>query len=230
MADTDNRFNALHDHSKGEGLSRSDKAYSGFVTKLRWILPISAVVIVTILMIWPKIQIEISQNRFAPAPVDRAALEKAAAENRLANAKFSSIDGKGRPFSITAAEAVQDSKTPDNVILQTPSGTLKMNGDVTMTANAKGGIYQQEKQVLELNENVVLTRSDGTTLQTQTMLIDLATSNVSASTPVEIDGPQGHLTAQSMTMTNGGATTIFKGPVKLILKTGNSINPKGGTQ
>jgi len=228
MADTDNRFNALKDHRKGEGLSLSDKAYSGFVAKLRWILPIAAIAIVTALMIWPKIQIEISQNRFAPAPVDRAALEKAAAENRLANAKFSSIDGKGRPFSIVAAEAIQDSKTPDNVILQTPSGTLKMSDDVTMTADAKGGLYQQEKQVLELNENVVLTRSDGTVMRTQTMLINLATSDASALAPVEIEGPQGHLTAQSMTMTGGGASTIFKGPVKLILQTGNSINPKGG--
>lgn len=227
MAEEKPRLEALRDRRQTIRISFADRAYTAIIRKLRWVLPIAALGILAALLIWPKIELEISEKRFAPTKVDKAILEKAATENRLANANFSSVDAKGRPFSIRAVEAVQDTKNPDNVNLKTPSGTLKIDDTTDMTADALKGIYQQKDQILTLNENVVLTRSDGTVMKTAQMVINLMTNDASTDVPVTITGPQGQLEAKAMTMKNSGAVTIFKGPAKLILTPKNSIDPKG---
>lgn len=221
------RLGALDSRGQGSELSFADRAYSAIVKKLRWVLPVSAACIVMALMIWPKFQTEISQKRFAPSRIDKVALEKAATENRLSNAKFSSLDAKGRPFSIVSSEAVQETKDPDTIQLSAPSGTLRINETETMTAQAKTGTYRQAKQHLTLNDDVVVSRSDGLTMKTAILYVDLMTSDANTDAPVDISGPQGHLTAQGMTMTGGGLKTLFPGPAKLILNPGNTIDPKG---
>ncbi|NBX66300.1 MAG: LPS export ABC transporter periplasmic protein LptC [Proteobacteria bacterium] len=223
------RLEALRDRRQTVRISLADRAYTAVIRKLRWILPVAALGILAALLVWPKIEMEISEKRFAPTKVDRATLEKAATENRLANAKFSSVDAKGRPFNIRAVEAVQDSKNPDNVNLKTPSGTLKISETIDMTADAKTGVYEQKEQILTLNQDVVLTRTDGTVMKTSVMTVNLMTNDASTDVPVTISGPQGHLEAMAMTMKNSGALTIFKGPAKLVLTPKNSIDPKGST-
>lgn len=227
MSEEKPRLEALRDRRQTVRISFADRAYTAVIRKLRWILPVVAFAILGILMVWPKIETELSEKRFAPTKVDKATLEKAATENRLANANFSSTDAKGRPFSIRAVEAVQDSKNPDNVNLTTPSGTLKINDTTDMQADALSGTYQQKEQILTLNEDVVLTRSDGTVMKTTQMVVNLMTNDASTDRPVTIEGPDGRLEAKAMTMKDSGAVTIFKGPAKLVLISRNSIDPKG---
>lgn len=227
MAEQNPRLEALRDRRQTVRISLADRAYTAVIRKLRWILPMAALGILAALLVWPKIEMEISEKRFAPTKVDRATLEKAATENRLANAKFSSVDAKGRPFSIIATEAVQDTKNPDNVNLKTPSGKLKISDEVDMDAEAKSGVYQQKEQILTLTEDVVLTRSDGTVMKTAEMVVNLMTNDARTEVPVQIVGPQGQLEAQGMDMKNSGALTVFKGPAKLVLTPKNSIDPKG---
>jgi lipopolysaccharide export system protein LptC len=221
------RFDALEDRRRSVRIPSRHHVYSSLVNRLRWVLPVLVLGIVAALMIWPKIQVEIAERRFAPSPIDRAALERAATENRLLNANFSSIDAKGRPFTLTASEAVQKNNDPDLVVLQKPRGTLKSSDTETMTGEAERGLYAQGKQHLTLTENVVLTRSDGTTMKTEKLFVNMATNDARTDVPVVIEGPQGKLTAQGMDMKNGGASTIFTGPAKLILNSNKSIDPAG---
>lgn len=220
----DQRLSALHDRRKTVRIASSAHLHSAFVSRLRWVLPVAALGIVAVLMIWPKIRVEIADRRFAPSTIDRAALEQAATENRLLNANFSSVDSQGRPITITSSEAVQENNNPDVILLQNPSGTLKTDEGL-MTAQARHGIYAQAKQHLTLNDDVVLARPDGTTLKTQTLFVELGTYDARTDVPVVIDGPQGKLTAQGMTTSNGGDVTVFSGPAKLILNSKSSIDP-----
>jgi len=214
---SDQRLGALDDRRRNVRMSTMDRTYSSFVKKLRWILPVFAAIILGMLMVWPKIEMEISERRFAPSTLDKAALQQAATENRLLNADFSSTDSSGRPFTLLATEALQQNENPDAIILQNPNGSLKTSETETLNATSKHGLYAQAAQHLTLNEDVVLTRSDGTTMKTETLFVDLKTQDSKTDAPVVIDGPQGHLTAQGMDMKSGGAVTIFTGPAKLIL-------------
>lgn len=219
------RLGALDDRRRSVRFAPRDQSHSNRVTRLRLLLPLAAVAIIAVLMIWPKIEAEISERRLAPSKLDKAALQQAATQNRLLSANFSSVDSKGRPFTITSEEAVQQTDNPDNVQLKSPKGTVQLDETDTLEAKSVSGLYAQGEQHLTLNENVVITRSDGTTLKTQKLFVNLKTNESSTDVPVVIDGPQGHLTAAGMVVKNGGAVTVFPGPAKLILNTGGSIDP-----
>lgn len=224
------RLEALDDRRRNVRIAPRDRKHSTYVSRLRWVLPAVVLGMVGMLMIWPKIQIEISERRFAPSKLDKAALEAAATQNKLLNANFSSVDSKGRPFTLTATEAVQDNNNPDNITLQSPHGTLKISDTDTMTAQSLTGLYAQGEQHLTLIDDVVLTRSDGTTMNTEKLFVNLKTNDSHTDQPVVIDGPQGHLTAKGMDVKEDGAVTIFPGPAKLIINnTKSSIDPKGNS-
>jgi lipopolysaccharide export system protein LptC len=224
------RLDALQNTNDSAKFSIATRAYSAFVKKLRIALPVSVLVIVTILLIWPKIEIELSQQRFAPVKTDTATLEKAARENRLSDAKFSSVDAKGRPFTISAAQAFQDNTNSDVVQLTTPQGSIQTSDTQDMQAKAATGVYLQKDQILELRDDVVITRSDGTIIKTATLKIDLKLNDLSTQSAITITSPQGDLQAANMTSKNNGAVTIFGGPVRLELKPKNSIHMQGGAR
>lgn len=215
--DAPSRLTALDDRRRNVRMSMGDRTYSAFVKRLRLFLPFMAIGIVAALLIWPKIEMEISERRFAPSQLDKNALQQAATENRLLNANFSSTDSKGRPFSLVATEAIQENATPDQIVLQNPNGKMQISDTETMTAVSKNGIYAQEAQHLTLNDDVVLTRSDGTTMKTQTLFVDIKSNDTKTDVPVVIEGPDGKLTAQGMFTQKGGMLTTFVGPAKLIL-------------
>ena len=89
MADTSpekGRLEALDDRRRNVRIAPRDRRHSAYVSRLRWALPFLVLFIVAMLMIWPKIQMEISERRFAPSKLDKAALEAAATQNKLLSA------------------------------------------------------------------------------------------------------------------------------------------------
>ena len=220
------RLRALDPASGVVRLSLTDRAYSAIVKKLRWVLPVAAMGIVASLMLWPRLQDEFARNRFEPAKVDRADIEKAATENTLKDAMFSSVDSKGRPFSIIADEARSDAQNPDLILLARPRGSLKLDSGLSMSTRAATGTYAQKNQVLDLAGKVEVQRSDGTIMKSDTLQVDLMSNDAQTQTPVSVTGPDGTLDATGMKTSNGGANVVFTGPAKLVLKTGSTINPK----
>jgi len=227
-ADIPERLGALHDRRTTVRLSTREQAYSGIVKKLRWALPVVALGILLILMVWPRIQIELENLRFKAAPIDKKILEQAATENRLLNADFSTVDSKGRPFHILADQAIQMNSDPDKVQMVNPNGTLKISDTETMTLRGDTGSFLQDKQFLTLNNHVVMTRSDGTVMKTELLHMDLAGNNAQTDQPVTIDSPQGQLWARGMTTKDAGRYTVFTGPAKLIINT-DTPKKKAGT-
>lgn len=224
------RLKALDDHGRATQLTVADRLYSGLIKKLRWALPILALLIVALLLIWPKIENELTLRRFAAPKIDQAVIERATAENRLENAKFSSVDAKGRPFTINSKTAVQDNINPDIIHLESPAGIIRQANGENIKATAERGTYRQKDQILDLESAVVVAQSDGTVMETAVMTVNLSTNDIYTDTPVTIDGPQGRIEAKGMDIRNDGLTTVFKGPAKLVINTGKTINPRGAPQ
>jgi len=220
------RLTALHDRRTVVRMSSREIAYSGIVRKLRWTLPMLALGILLILMVWPRIQVEIENIRFKVAPIDQKILEQAATETRLLNADFSSVDSEGRPFRILADQAIQQNNDPSKVQMINPNGTLKSDATDSITLRGDRGLFEQDKQYLTLNDNVVMTRSDGSVMNTSVLYMDLKSNEAHTDRPVTIDSPQGRLWAQGMETTGGGALTVFTGPAKVIFNT-NPMNKSG---
>jgi LPS export ABC transporter protein LptC len=145
----------------------------------------------------------------------------------LLNADFSSVDSEGRPFRILADQAIQQNNNPDKIQMVKPNGTLKNSEKESISLKGDIGLFEQDKQFLTLNDNVVMTRSDGTVLNTSVLYMNLADSSAQTDQPLTIEGPQGKIWANGMTTTGGGAKTVFTGPAKLIVN--STTTPKGGS-
>ena len=133
------------------------------------------------------------------------------------------MDEKGQPFKITAEKATQDSTNENSdMLLVNPSGKMDLKSGENVTLSAKKGNYKQLDQYLDLNDNVVLTHSNGYRLTANTLHIDLEKNKAWSNEAVRVTGPEGEIDATGMEATSENETLIFKGPAKMLLKLDNN--------
>ena len=75
----------------------------------------------------------------------------------------------------------------------------------------------QKSNQLDLWQDVVLYRDDGTTLTTSSASIDVKAGAAAGSEPVHVEGPWGTLDAQGFTVIEQGAAIQFLGPAQAVL-------------
>lgn len=191
----------------------SVKPYSAFVRLLKLVLPIFAIGIVLLLVLWPQL------TAIKTEPLGKAdikALQEAKTENRLLKPVFNTQDDKNRPITITADEAIQVRTKKHIVELIKPSATLKED-DGAMVLNADHGQYDQSKKIISLQNNVSVTNEDGTILETQSLTMDIANGTAQSHAPAKLTLPNGVIEGQKIRIENNGQKTIFEGPAKAIL-------------
>jgi lipopolysaccharide export system protein LptC len=193
---------------RGGSLSRT---YSRVVGVLKYGLPVVALMIVALVVLWPELhpaQVDIS------SPAERAA----AASGEIQNPRYSGVDEAARPYTVwaTLAKQVQDQMFD----LNRPKGELKLPSGLLMTLDAQAGKLDRSTKSVHLSGNVTLRRSDGTTLVTDAADIDLAGKGARSSTPVTAEGPFGTLSAGGFKVEQQGDVIIFTGPTRLLLKPG----------
>jgi lipopolysaccharide export system protein LptC len=189
-------------------------AYSSFIRVLKIFLPLAALGVIGILLVWPQLQ------KIAESPLgqlDIQALQQAETENRLLQPVFNTQDDKGRPVTITAEEAVQKKSNENLIELNKPSAILK-GDDRDTTLNAEQGAFDQKNNVIILNTNVVIQDSQNNVLQTQSLTADITNNNVSSNEPTTLTTPQGKIEGQGIIIENNGTKTIFKGPAKAVIQ------------
>lgn len=191
-------------------------AYSKVVRKLRLILPLVAVAIVVMLFTWTILDdtAEISEN-----PKDKGAEQT---RNELLEARFESRDEAGRPYTITAARALQgkpelgqDEKT---IYLDKPSGQMALEQGQTLGLTAQEGTYDQDAGALDLQGGVALNTTDGYEMRTDKVMISLNDSTARSDTPLEGKGPAGSVEAKGFSADNEKGLLVLKGPARLIIK------------
>jgi lipopolysaccharide export system protein LptC len=187
----------------------------------KWILPIVALVLLSALAMWPEVAAieggarDMVKN-FSAADVSAA---------RVTGAQYHSVDQHGRPYTLTAATAVQDG--PERINLTTPKGDITLENGTWMMVKAKQGVFIQHKNLLDLSHDVTLYRDDGTTLLTQSASLDLVRGAAAGAESVHAEGPFGTLDAQGgFTATDKGTSIEFAGPAKLVLNGATAAAPK----
>lgn len=213
------RLNAL---SRGERDTKVNHAYSKFVRSMRIVLPLVAVAMTAIVLTW-----EDAGRRVEPLKKEVVAPQSENIENELLKPVFNSVDDKNQPFSVTADRATQDRINPDILNLEQPKAELSMNDGSKINADATIGLYQQKEQKLNLEGAVHLIHSDGYTLTTEELRVDLITQKAFSGLDVFVEGPAG--TIQSTGLEGDAATgnLVFTGPAKVVL---NSADIKLGPQ
>ena len=176
------------------------------------LLPLGALGLLSLVVLWPEFE-----NAHDPARVSYrlATGTDAASQGSMTKAHYRGIDDTGRPYTLTAEQAVQTDA--DTVVLTKPAGDMTMKGGSWLMVQSRAGLYHAKTQHLDLNDHVTLYRDDGTTMRTSSALVDMKAGTADGHEKVNADGPFGTLDASGFAMTDRGTQLHFTGPAKLVL-------------
>ena len=189
------------------------KRYTRFVGLMRLLLPISAIVLATTVVVWPYFNVTDTGT-----VVDIATLNLPSEDRpTMANARFLGTDNKGQPFTVTAATAWQEQGYDELIYMEDLQGDMMLDSGMWATIYADRGIYDQVGQLLVVESNVNVFTDEGYELHSDYALIDLDQGIAEGHMPMNGQGPAGLIDAQGFRITDNGDKLFFEGRVYLTL-------------
>ena len=190
-----------------------------WLTKM--LLPVVALALLATIALWPEInrakEHAILGFRSMTGEIDGA---------RLTNARYRGVDETNRPYTITADIARQE--TSERVELTSPAADVTERDGSWMMVKARHGTYMQRLDQLDLQNDVVLYRDDGLTMETASAAIDLRNGAAASGVTVHAEGPFGTLDAEGFMLVDKGAAIQFAGPARLVMNAASSKNGEPG--
>lgn len=179
---------------------------------VKWLLPLLALLLLSSIALWP----EIARMRDHAQRGLRRALQLEAEAGLMRDPRYHGIDERGRPYTVTASSAQQLGS--NRVNLENPKGDLVTEGGTWVMGEAKRGVFIQHQSMMDLAQDVVLYREDGTRLYTDTATMDLKTGAAASADNTHAEGPFGTLDAsEGFALVDKGAVIQFNGPSHLVL-------------
>ncbi len=186
--------------------------YSRFVSLMKVLLPITALALAAVMVAWP--QLKSRDNGFS---LGFLSVNPYDAENlRMVNARFTGLDKKTLPYTLTADVAIQDGPGSDIIRLQRPKADIILKDGTWLAVTADKGIHRQKKQTLELTGVVNLFHDSGHSFTTTQVKINLVHGTAVGNQPVTGQGPSGTLTSQGFRFLSQGNIIQFTGKAKLV--------------
>jgi lipopolysaccharide export system protein LptC len=220
-------FSSDNDKTRLRGLATAqdrsisvNRGYSRFIRSMRIILPLIAVGMTVVILTW-----EQAGRHVEPIKKEELVPESASAQNELLKPVYKSVDAQQRPYTVTADVATQDRNNPDLVNLQQPKAELQLEEGKTVSADAVQGLYQQNAQKLNLEGDVHLKNSEGYTLSTEELRVDIATQKAFSGRDVRVEGPAGTIDAKGLEGDGVAGTLVFIGPAKVVLYNEGNLLP-----
>ncbi len=195
-----------------------DTTYARFVGWMKIILPVSALILLVLVLTWPKLILK--QGTEVPS------LPRTTNENtddaRAHHLSISGFDKHDQPFTITARQAIQDDPGGDTVVLDTPSADITLKEGTWLAAKAESGHLNRKTELLQLSGSVDLFHDQGFELRMEAASVDLRNGVAWSDTPVEGSGPQGELHAEGLEVLDRGERVIFTGRSRVVFYRGGS--------
>lgn len=205
----------LEELSTKTGKKAVNKNYTKFVKWMRFILPLAAVILTTIVITWPDMEDKIA---IIPKEDIIPSAGSTLGQTELLNPVFETTDKHQQPVHVTAKRALQNQENPDLVKLEQPLADLKMEDGTDLHIEAVHGTYEQEVEKLFLQENVKIRHESGYELRAEELRVDMQTKEAFSDKNVEVDGPDAKVEATGLAGNVDNGLLIFKGPAKLTIK------------
>ena len=187
------------------------RSYSSFINLTKKIL-----ICVSIFLIILIFSNRISENRNVSK--NSKSEDNEAIQQVITNPRFIGSDSKNRPYTLVAKEA-KKIKTNLNIYeLSHPEGNLINKNGQYINVKSLEGIYNQESEVLSLNDNVILENQDGYVFKTESALIDLNREHIFGDRDISGSGPKGFIKSQGFEINEQGKQIFFLGRSTLFLK------------
>ncbi|MBC2664426.1 LPS export ABC transporter periplasmic protein LptC [Novosphingobium flavum] len=141
---------------------------------------------------------------------------------RVDQAMYRGEDARGRPFSVTAGSAVQQSAKVDQVRMDDLAARILLT-DGPAEIKAPDGTYDVGKNMLDLRGPVDFRAADGYRLTTNDVLIDLKGQKVTGSGGVAGTVPSGTFRAGSIKADLEERTVALEGRAHLTMQGGKGL-------
>lgn len=188
--------------------------YTRFARFMRYFLPLVAAALVALLLLWPRLQEELPSVA-AIGVTDQPVPEEDG--STASRATFEGVDGKNRPFTISAERAFQPSDDGNRIVLDAPEADITLNNGSWVAVSAEHGDYRQDGETLELRGSVNLFHDKGFEFYTESVDVDLGAGVASGREAVQGQGPFGHISSEGFEVRDNGNTIVFTGKTELVV-------------
>ena len=209
-------------HGARRRLAEPSPGYSRFVGWMKLLLPAVAIALLLLVVAWPRLQAGLDHLRLNFARLDLSD----ARDLRMVNARFSGIDKRHRPFTLTADVARQMPERNDLMALEGPKGDITLQNGAWLALTAYTGVYLTQGQLLDLFGDVKLFHDRGYELTTDTAHIDMTAGTAQGNDPVQGQGVFGDITSEGFRLLDHGQTINFTGKAKLHIAPRLSASPQ----
>lgn len=185
-------------------------AYDRYVAAMRIGLIAAAVLLTVLLALWPLLRE--GESSFV---LNEETMRSAAEKIQILRPRYEGTDSLNRLFAITAERAEQSSPDDPTVLLESIAARMELGEGRSATATADDGVYDTDREVLQVPESMHLTTSDGYRLDAQEATVDLVNKMIVSDRPVEGEGPLGHIKANRFTIDIDARKAVFEGDVRM---------------
>jgi lipopolysaccharide export system protein LptC len=196
--------------ARTRGTVQAALRYTKFVGVMKRALPIMALALVAAVAVYS----------FLPRQVDRVSftferMGKIADDLAMIKPRLSGTDSAGNPFVITADSAVQPDK--NSARLNKVQADINMPDSQWLSASAGEGIYDLNRQTLELTGGMSIFSGNGYELHSAAGHVDMKSGLFTGPTPVTGQGPLGSLRADRFTVDRQTRQVRLSGNVHMVL-------------
>ncbi len=143
---------------------------------------------------------------------------------RVDNALYRGEDNDGRPFSLTAGEAVQRSSAEGIVRMNDLVARLLLN-DGPARVSANGGQYELDDQIISVNGPLLMVAADGYRMVARGVSVNLAEKTVTGEGGVEGAIPAGTFSGNRLNADLEARTISLSGNARLRMEPGKLRMP-----
>ena len=194
-------------------------AHDKLIHRLNVILPAAVGVVAALMIITP-----LSPRGEVSFLLDRNKVEVAKDRLRVDNAMYRGQDNKGRPFSLIAGEALQQSVTVPVVKLSNLSARMLLS-EGPAVLEASGGNYNINAERVAVDGVVRFTAADGYRMTASGVSIDMPTRRIVGTGRVEGAIPAGTFSADRIDADLGARTISLDGNARLHMAPGKLRMP-----
>lgn len=209
----------MSDHKMVFGASQKSTAvfhaaqrHSMRVRVLKTALPISALAIAAVF----------SWYTFLAAPASTVKVQLDPSESGklvMTSPQLNGYTKDNRPYSMTAARAVQDAKQSGVIALEGIKAQLPVGDKTQAEIVASSAIFDSVNQHLQFDNEFTVKTSDGMEAKLHSANVNMASGEMSTDNPVDIRTDNATISADKMRVQENGKVLVFENNVQL------TINP-----
>lgn len=190
------------------------RRHTRLVQILRGAIPVAVVVLVLALVVIPFL----SPLGGKLANVSVSSVGITGGKVRMETPKLSGRRKDNRPYQVTAENAFQEIRNPTQVELQALTARIQMEREGWVTVNARTGLFDTQKEKLQLVDDVHIRTESGHDMRMKTADVDFKSGTVVSREPVKVDLGETTVDANTLDVKNNGELIAFEGRVRVFIK------------